>query len=89
MPGVELAGGFEEQPVLGHRIIDPGAGQNQSVVAAKRRDHDGHSHERRARSAEHHRHHRRGYAVVRRVLDFFQRQDAEVSNVRQQIERDN
>ena len=41
-----------------------------------------------ARAAEHHLHRRRGHAVVRRVLDLFQRQHAEVSHVGEQVERD-
>ena len=51
---VELARRFEEQPVLGHGVIDAGAGQDQPVVAAEGRDHDQDGHDDGCRAAEDH-----------------------------------
>ena len=88
MPGVEPAGGGEEQAVAGHRVVDAGAGQDQPVVAPERRDHDRQRHDAGPGAAEDRLQRGRGDPVVGRVLDGGERQRAEVGQVGQEVQDD-
>ena len=49
---IEFPSGFEKEAVAGHGIIDARAGENEAVIAAKGRDHDGDGHDKRPRAVE-------------------------------------
>ena len=59
----------EEQSVLGHRVVDACAGQNQPVGTPETRQHDGARHQQAAYCAEHLIHHSSGNAILARKLD--------------------
>jgi len=80
---------FEEQAILRHRKIDPGSGENQSIVATKRRNHDRRCHAQRARISECGLHRRNRDAILRRMLDFWKRQERQIRNVREHIQNHN
>ena len=52
MLGIQAGGGLEEQAILRHRVGDPGAGEDEAVIAAERRDHHGQRHDGGARRSE-------------------------------------
>ena len=61
---------FEKQTIPRHRKIDPGAGENQPIVATERRNHDRCSHAHRARISECGLHRRDSDPVLWCVLNF-------------------
>ena len=79
---------FEEQPIACHRIVNPGSGKNQAVVATKGRNHDRCCHAHGTGPAENGIHHGDGDAIMRRVLDFRERQHSDVREIGQQIQND-
>ena len=76
---------LEKQPIACHRIVNPRARKNQSVVATKGRNHNRSSHAHRAHVTEDSVQHRHGHAILRRVLDFRKRQHGEIGKIGQQI----
>ena len=76
---------FEKQMVTRHRIVNARSGKNQSVVTTKSRNHDRRCHAHRAGMTEDGVHHRHGYPVLRRMLDFRERQHSDVGEIGQQI----
>ena len=85
---VQLAHAPEEQTVARHRIVSARAGQNQPVVAAEGRDHDRDRHDGRARAGKNYVRRLRRDAIARRILNRFERQRRQISNVREQIKAD-
>ena len=79
---------LEKQSVVRHCVVHAGAGENQSVIATERGNHDRCSHAHRTWLTEHCFHHCHGHAVVRRMLDFRKRQNGEISDVCKQIKDD-
>ena len=61
---------FEKQTIPRHRKINAGTSENQSVIAAKCRNHDRCRHTQRTRISERGLHRRDRHAILRRVLDF-------------------
>ena len=60
----------EKEPVARHRVIDPRAGEDEPVIAAKSRDHDGGRHRARSRLAQDRSHRRHRDPILRGVRDF-------------------
>ena len=99
MLGIQAGGGLEEQAILRHRVGDPGAGEDEAVIAAERRDHHGQRHDGGARRSEGGLRHGGGHAIFRRELyaapDHIgsgrvpgQRQDREIRQVHEHIQQD-
>ena len=51
--GLSVCGLAEEEPVLGHRIVDARAGEGEAVDAAEGGDHDGGRHDLHRDRSEH------------------------------------
>ena len=77
----------KKQRVTRHRIIHTGAGQNKTVVTTESGNHDRDGHRNRARSAKHGPHRGDRDAILRCVLNFGKRERREVSDVSQDVER--
>ena len=88
----------EEQAIFRHRVVNAGARQDQSVVAAEGGDQDGAGHDLRPAGAEDLLHNSGGHAIFRRVLDAarhdgravriaMQRQRQQINDVGQNIEK--
>src|ERR1035437_8977122 len=89
----------KEKAILGHGVIDAGAGENQAVAAAKAGNHDGHGHQRAANRTEHLRNDRSGDAVFAGILNSaldqrctgrtaHQRQRPQINKIARDVERD-
>ena len=90
MHRIELAGLAEEEPVLGHGVVDARARQDEAVVAAEGGDHDGGGHQSAPPTGPN----MLAAAAVatrssRRVLDCGERQHVQVDEVRGDVERRN
>ena len=83
---VEVAGGLREHAILRHGITYAWAREDEAVNAAKGRNHDGESHDSGAKAGEDELQHGSGDAVGRGVLYGTEREDAEISDVRQEEE---
>src|SRR5207248_3326926 len=79
---------FEEQTVTCHRIVNASAGENETVVATERGDHDRSCHAHRTRLTEDCVHHCHSDSIVRCVLDFRKGQHSDVGKIGQHIEND-
>ena len=66
---MQLADGLEEQAVLAHGVVDARPGQRHSVGAAEGGDQNRRGHQVRAAGVEDLLQHRRGHAILRRILN--------------------
>ena len=78
----------EKQTVTGHRVVNAGPGENQSVVTSKGRDHDRSRHDDRTEGPEDMLHQSGADPVLRRVLNSLQRERDDVGEICRDVEYD-
>ena len=78
---------LEEEIVLSHRVVHTRTRQNQSVVAAKRRNHDRDGHHVQARRPKHRLQCGSADAVLRCVRNRVRRQHMQIRDIGEDIER--
>src|SRR5205823_11342358 len=81
---VQFPGREEKQPITSHGVRDARASKNQSIVAAKRGNDDGHGHDGCAHRSEDGVQGSARHTPVRDRLDLYQRQSEQVSQIRRQ-----
>src|SRR5207249_12266093 len=83
---MQHAGGLEEQVVPRHRVIDARAGQDEAIVTAERRDHDGGGHDLQSRLTQDGVERGGADPVLRRAGDCGCGQDVQVGDVREHVQ---